>query len=319
MGDHYTDRTAAMTYKFGATAEQRARLAELAALLNGCRDVFIAAFEDGMLTPAPGSQAEHDFALRLEGPAGPWPGDVNIQPRALAAKLVRQQADYCVALGALIVAGEVFDPMSSLVRSTFEYGIRTTWVIDPSVDDLEHPEAGHRARSARTLLMELVSIHHFRDALSDRDDVDERKEQLETMWHRLRSLTDAMFSDVVIAGGPAKWQLEGVGYQTWTTIAGTWAALEGSPDLGESLYQLLAVEDHPQGFTATRGLRGAPDGPERATDMQDVTNRVQLAVMSFYSALTLLANYHGYRSRIITKWEAQIEAVLPAAFRARSV
>jgi hypothetical protein len=122
-------------YEFGASEEQQAQLAALGLLLAGCRDVFIAAFEDGMLTERTGSQAQHDFALRLSGPAGPWADDVNIQPRALAAKLVREQVDFAVTLGITIGAGEVFRPMSSLVRSIVEYGTRATWVIDPS----EHP------------------------------------------------------------------------------------------------------------------------------------------------------------------------------------
>jgi len=300
-----------MTPDVRPTAEQRARLDELAQLLNGCRDVFMAAFDDGMLNPAAGSQAEHDFALELKGPSGAWPADVNVQPRALAAKLVRQQADYCVALGALIAAGEVFDPMSSLVRGAFEYGIRVTWVIDPSANDPAHPEAGHRVRSARTLLMELVSTHHFREALSDRKDLEEGRARLRTMWQRLRRLAGEMFTDVVIDGDPSRWQLDGVRFQSWTTIAGTWADLEGSPVFGNRLYQLLAVEGHPQGFTATPGLRAGQHGPERALDMEDVVNRVQLAVGSFYSALTLLANYHGYTSSVIADWEVRIEAMLP--------
>jgi hypothetical protein len=57
-------------YEFGASEEQRAQLTELGSLVAGCRDVFIAAFDDGMLTPRNGSQAEHDFAFRLSGPGG---------------------------------------------------------------------------------------------------------------------------------------------------------------------------------------------------------------------------------------------------------
>jgi len=278
-----------MTYEFGATNEQWVRLRELAELLSGCREVFIAMFDDGMLTPNAGSQAAHDFALELRGPAGAWPADINIQPRALAAKLVRQQADYCVALGAQIAAGEVFDPMSSLVRSIFEYGIRTTWVIDPSANDPSNAKTGHRVRSARTLLMELVSIHHFREALSDRGDIIVRKDQLKRHWRKLRRLADDMFDNVLLADDPSKWQLCGEVYPSWTTLAKAWATLEGSPVPVNRLYQLLAVEDHPQGFAATRGLRAGPIGPERAVDMEDVINRVQLAVASYYSALTLLA------------------------------
>jgi len=303
-----------MTPGVRPTAEQRARLDELAQLLNGCRDVFMAACDDGMLNPAAGSQAEHDFALELEGPSGAWPADANFQPRALATKLVRQQADYCVALGALIAAGEVFDPMSSIVRGAFEYGIRATWVIDPSANDSAHPEAGHRVRSARTLLMELVSTYHFREALRDRKDLEENRSRLKARWQGLHRRAGEMFTEVVIEDDPSRWQLEGVRFQSWTTIAGTWAALEGSPVLGNRLYQLLAVEGHPQGFTATRGLRAGQDGPERALDMEGVVNRIQLAVGTFYSALTLLANYHGYTSSVITDWEVRIVAMLPTAF-----
>ncbi len=51
-----------------------------------------------------------------------------------------------------------------------------------------------------------------------------------------------------------------------------------------------------------------------AVSMDDVIRRVQLGVVSTYSAVTLLANYHGYTSPIITEWEASIEAALPTAF-----
>jgi hypothetical protein len=302
-------------YEFGATNGQRERLAELGSLLTDCRTVFIAAFDDGMLDPREHSQTAHDFALRLSGPGGPWPEDVNIRPRALAAKLVRQQVDYCVSLGVTVGAGEVFDPMSSLVRGIVEYGTRAFWVIDPSVNDAADTEAGHRIRSARTMLTELVSVHHYREALSDREDVDEARARLKQSWRRLRDLARAMFANVAIDGDPGRWSLEDVAYQSWTAIASTWAALEGSGVHGGRLYQLLAVESHPQGFMATRGLRPSEDGPVRAVTMDDVETRVQLGVVATYSALTLLANYHDYSSPIIADWEARIEATLPGAFR----
>lgn len=275
----------------------------------------MAAFEDGMLSPAPGSQAEHDFALALEGPAGRWPDDVNIQPRALAAKLVRQQADYCTALGHLVGEAEVFDPLGSLLRGAFEYGTRAIWVIDPRANVPGEPGKGHRVRSARTLLMELASTHHAGMALSGRVGVEEERASVKATWKVLRALAQRMFADVRLDGDPTKWSIEGVSYSSWTTIAQTWGLLEGTEVPGGSIYQLLALEGHPQGFTATRGLRAAPEGPTRTISLEDVTVRVQLAVGTFYSSFTLLANYHGYRSSILERWEHDIDAVLPGALR----
>jgi hypothetical protein len=166
------------------------------------------------------------------------------------------------------------------------------------------------------MLTELVSVHHLREALKDRDDVDEDvRRRLKQAWRHLMNLARAMFNDVVIDGDPGRWSIEGIGYQSWTTIAETWTALEGGGVHGGAIYQLLAVESHPQGFFATRGLRVGEGGAEFAVTMDDVVRRAQLAIVSTYSGVTLLANYHQYTSSIITDWENAIEAVLPGAFR----
>jgi hypothetical protein len=167
--------------------EARSRLGQLADLLRSCRDVYIAMFDDGLVVPAAGSPAEFDLAMLLSGPGGGWPEGAVAMPRDLAAKLVRQQADYCVAMAELVASGEVFDPLNSLLRSVVEYGARATWLLDPEVEDDDKkdvdpevedddkkdvdPEVegedkkdvalGHRRRCARQLLMELVSVAYL--------------------------------------------------------------------------------------------------------------------------------------------------------------
>jgi hypothetical protein len=303
-------------YEFGATNEQRARLAELAAALVDCRSVFLAAFEDGVLEPRDGSQVAHDFALELAGPAGPWPGDINIQPRTLAAKLVRQQVDFCACLGISIGAGEVFDPISSLVRGAVEYATRAVWVIDPSANDPHDTTAGHRTRSARTLLVELVSAEEFINAFKGRDDVADELARIKAARLRLRELARAMFDHVDLSSDSrSNWSVGGQRYSSWSAIAKAWAEMESAPVHGGKLYGLLTVESHPQGFIATRGLRPTDTGPARAVAMDDIERRVQLALVASYSSLMLLANYHGYSSSILKDWETRTQTALPGVFR----
>ena len=284
--------------------QDRGRLAELADLLCGCREIYLAVFLDGLTEPVSGSRAEYDFGSTESGSSEPWPPGVVQRPRALALKLLRQQADYCVALGTLIGAGEVFDPVSTSLRTLMEYGTRVVWVLDPSIE--------HRERCARAFLMELVSLHHLRAAMSGLA-TDAARNTGRQQWRRLKATARGLFDPVEIADDPASWRIEGVRYDQWTRIAERWAQLEGSGIDGGSLYQLLAVDGHPQGFVATRGLETGPTGVERVLNMQDLINRIQLAIACLYSALTLVANYHGYRSSIVTEWEEQIDRLLPGA------
>ena len=75
----------------------------------------------------------------------------------MAVRLVRQQVDFCVAVGLLIEAGELFEPIYSMARSAMEFGLRAYWLLEPS--------ATLRQRCARGRLMELVSVHLMRDAV----------------------------------------------------------------------------------------------------------------------------------------------------------
>src|SRR5664279_3110557 len=133
------------------SGDARNRVAALAALLRECRDVYFAMFRNGLTAVQKPSQASFDFASTQSGPAGPWPADFVQAPRDLAVKLVRQQADFCAALGALVEAGEVFDPFSTVLRTSFEYATRALWVLDPTVE--------HRVRCIRATLMAVSYTH----------------------------------------------------------------------------------------------------------------------------------------------------------------
>lgn len=133
-----------------------ARAADIGRLLLVCRRYYLTMFKRGFLTPRPESAAAHFIASSEFGPAGPWPVEAASQPTTLAAKLLRQQSDYLAAIGALLVADEVFDPIMTLLRGTFEYGARVAWLMDPTVS--------HRVRCTRAVLTEIVSLEVSRRA-----------------------------------------------------------------------------------------------------------------------------------------------------------
>ena len=125
------------------------RVAAPARLLRTCRDVYLAAWDEGLADVRPGSQAHVEFGTAETGRNGPWPEWLVPQTRTMAVTLVRQQADLCVSVGILMEAGEIFEPIYSLARSAFEFGMRAFWLLEP--------ETPLRQRCARGRLMELTS------------------------------------------------------------------------------------------------------------------------------------------------------------------
>ena len=94
------------------------RVADMAQLLLVCRRYYLTMFEDGLLEPQPDSVAAYFLAATEVGPEGPWPTEAASQPPTLAAKLARQQSDYLSAIGTLLLANEVFDPIGTLLRGS---------------------------------------------------------------------------------------------------------------------------------------------------------------------------------------------------------
>lgn len=120
-------------------------------------------------------------------------------------------------------------------------------------------------------------------------------------------------------GDPLKWTIEGVGYASWTEAAETWSKIENTGVSGRAIYNQLAVLAHPQGYSATVGLRPDPadaSGTIRLVDLIRVEKAARITVQSFYSALTMLTSYHGLRSKIVSRWESEIQAVFPTFFNA---
>lgn len=274
--------------------------------LKSCREVFLSIYGEGLLTAQPGSAAARDFAATEVGPAGEWPAEFNQLPRYLSAKLVRQQADLCAGAALLIEAGEVSEPLHSVLRTGFEFAIRAFWVLDPSVS--------HRERCARAALAEVVSTEMTRRAASKLPDTPEPRvtrikfrANAKAQKERLRKL----FASVEGApdGDPLKWTIEGTRYSTWTDAADRWTDAEKTGVSGGAMYDQLSILAHPQGYAATVGLIQDPEDGTRFTRVIDpvrVTKVARLGAQSFYSSVTLLTNYHGFKSKHVAAWEEEL-------------
>jgi hypothetical protein len=283
------------------------RVAAMGQLLLVCRRYYLTMFEGGLLTPQPDSAAAHFLGVTESGPAGDWPAEAASQPATLAAKLVRQQSDYLVAIGTLLLADEVFDPIMTLLRGAFEYGARAAWLMDPTVR--------HRVRCTRAVLTEVVSLELSRRAAGRMPETPARaaaRTAGRAKWRELGRVIDARFTAVQRADSGVDWVIEGVTYPSWTALGDIWAKLAGAPVDGAGLYDLLSVGAHPQGFLATAGFFRTDDGGiSRQVDVDELAKRAQLAVVSFYVSLTAVANYNGYESDLMTELEGRIEAVFP--------
>jgi hypothetical protein len=136
-----------------------------------------------------------------------------------------------------------------------------------------------------------------------------------TAFRDMKRTAEARFFDVRIADDPAGWSIEGQPYLSWTRITEAWSSAHGTGVNGAALYKLLAVLAHPQGFSATFGLRFDKHSfGTRTVTMTRVEKLVQLALAAFYSSLTLVANYHGHRPNELVDWEDYIERTMPRIF-----
>ncbi|MDT5024323.1 MAG: hypothetical protein QOE61_749 [Micromonosporaceae bacterium] len=291
------------------------RLDDLAAVLASCREIFQTMWALDFHEPSSNrpSAAWSDFQMIMTGPGrAMWPMDLNRQPRSVAVKLLHQQADYCFALGLLIEAGEGGDPAATLTRSIVEYGARGFWLLDPD------PEVDHRGRCARAVLFELVSLAHAREAASHMPDTPEHRQhraRAKAAFKKMKAVAEAGFADVSLIDEPARWTVEGQRYASWTEITQSWAEAHRTGVSGAALYRLLSVLGHPQGFSATFGLRFDTGGTGvRTIPIDRVEKLVRVALAAYYSALTLLATYTGHRPKELMAWEDRLEAVLPGFF-----
>ncbi|MBN1172038.1 MAG: hypothetical protein JXA67_07675 [Micromonosporaceae bacterium] len=287
------------------------RLAEFGTLLRSCRTVFLNLCEQGLYEPsaAQPSKAWADFLTLPAGPAGLWPADFVRQPRSTAVKLLHQQADYCFAMGLLVTAPDMRDPVASILRSIVEYGCRGFWLLDPKIDI--------RVLCIRAYLMELVSLHYSKSsykAAPEGPPRDEARAYGRTRFQNATSRAAMLFQmdGTSLKGEPKDWTIEGHSYAGWTEITSAWAEAHKLKLDGGALYNLLAICAHPQGFSATAGLTFDADGQGiRAFTMEQVEKQVRLAIVSFYDALTLVANYHGQRQPVLVNWEDEALRVLP--------
>lgn len=282
-----------------------------ARLLLSCRDVYLAAWSEGLAEPRAGSQANTDFHARERGPAGSWPDWLAPTTRTMAVRLVRQQVDFCVAVGLLIEAGELFEPIYSMARSAMEFGLRAYWLLEPS--------ATLRQRCARGRLMELVSVHLMRDAVKHRPDRGERRDDLAEMragWKRIKASVEEMFNDVDLKDDPRKWSVEGNAYESWSDVAKRWLAAGGTTLSGVWLYKHFSVRAHPQGFNATPGFGVGPDGATtRSTSAVEIRRLARIAAITFYLSMTLVTTYHGLDSPTVRQFQRDVARTFPGVFQ----
>jgi hypothetical protein len=286
----------------GAPSSDASQLLLMASALRSCRDVYMAIFNEGLTNAQPQSEASKDFAAVPTGPAGPWkPRYVEIA-RDMAIKLVRQQADLCVAAGVLIDAGERIDPLAAVGRAAFEYGSRAFWVLEPRTDV--------KTRCARALLMELVSINMVKQYNSLRPGADKAagKPELNHQWKFMRTTAEQMFV-ATIKDDVTKWILDDVAYESWTEIGKRWMHEAKANVTGDALYNLLAIQTHPQGFLATQGLILANGELSRELDEDEVLRTGAMLLSTFYISLTLLISYHGHQSQALNAWKKTLQQI----------
>jgi len=131
----------------------------------------------------------------------------------------------------------------------------------------------------------------------------------------MKKAAEARFLDVILVNDPAQWSIEGQRYLSWTAIAEAWSAAHDTGVNGAALYKLLALLAHPQAYSATFGLHFDKDGVgTRILTITWVEKLVQLALVAFYSSLTLVANYLGHRPKELVNWEDDVEKILPSIF-----
>jgi len=285
------------------------RVAAPARLLRTCRDVYLAAWDEGLADVRPGSQAHAEFGTAETGPNGPWPELLAPQTRTMAVTLVRQQADLCVSVGILMEAGEIFEPIYSLARSAFEFGMRAFWLLEP--------ETPLRQRCARGRLMELTSLHHLKDAARYRPDqvaADGDIASLKTSWRVLKKSVQGIFDDVDLAEG-GSWSVGGVRYESWTEVAGRWLERSGASVDGRWLYKHLSVRAHPQGLIATPGLGVGAEGQTiRSVSVDEIGRLAFVLLVPFWLSLSTITSYHGLASGAVAALEAELREHFPSAF-----
>jgi len=285
------------------------RVAAPARLLRACRDVYLAAWDEGLAETREGSAAHIDFGTAEAGPDGPWPDWLAPQTRTMAVTLVRQQADLCVSVGTLMEAGEIFEPIYSLARSAFEFGARAFWLLEP--------DTTLRERCARGRLMELTSLHHLKDAARYRPDQVAAAgdiASLKTSWKALTNSVRGMFADLDLAES-GKWSVEGVRYESWTDVAGRWLERSGASVDGRWLYKHLSVRAHPQGLIATPGLGVGAEGQTiRSVSIEEIGRLAFVLLVPFWLSLSTITSYHGLASGAVAALEGELREHFPSAF-----
>lgn len=184
------------------------------------------------------------------------------------------------------------------------------------------PKADIRTRCIRAYLMELVSLCYSCSAYKVVPEGPAQAVAKTTSRARFRAAKARAVElfqpdDTNLADDPGKWAIEGHRHEGWTEITKERAEMHELGLDGGALYELLAVGAHPQGFSATAGLKFDADGQgTRVFTVELVEKQVRLAIVSFYSALTLVASYHGQRQPLLVDWENEILRVLPGVLSA---
>lgn len=292
-----------------------APLIEAAIVLAAARPLYAELVEQGLHVPQAGSAAEANFSANEEGPGGPWPDGINEAPRMLAANLIRNEADACVAAARLIETGEVWDPLHAVVRQGFEFAVRATWLLDPNVS--------HRVRCARWAVFEMVSGNMVRRVAGKMPDTPDRRKSRNNLRagdKKFHSGASELFNGVVNtdpSGDPLKWTIEGVEFGSWEKIANGWSNAEKSEVSGGGMYDFMSLLAHPQGLKGSMGFQRDPDDSSRMTRVipdEHVMKLARLSAQMFYSGVTMLGNYHGFKSPLISQWEEHLAKVFPGFF-----
>jgi hypothetical protein len=194
-------------------------------------------------------------------------------------------------------------PANTLLRSIIEYAARAFWILNPQVD--------HVARCARAHLFELISLHHARDAAPNvpgDTELQAQRTAAKAQFKLLKEVAAQRFPEVDCTGDVTRWTIASQAYPSWTDAVADWAEAYGTGVDGAHLYKLISVLGHPQGYSATFGLRFDVDGTStQPTDIARVEKLTVVAINGFYATLTLMANYTGHRPQALVDWEDGIE------------
>ena len=268
-------------------------------LLQRPREIVILVAERHRFHPAPGSQAEADFAERL------FPDEFNEtllhQPRSTASLYLRVGSDHLAGLGALFRQREIFMAPGALARAALEHAVRAVLLLDNGVMA--------RQRSARAVLDDLVSANFSKIAVSHLGGKGTPSyATTNTRFDEMRSIAERCFNDVHLADDPFKWSVEGERYLRITDAVQAWGKSRNDGIPGEGIYDALSLYPHPQTFAAREEVvLDAETGDLRMETHLDMLKKVASASLAAWlDAMMVFITYH--------RWDvSEMDAFMDAA------